>query len=678
MTGLGAIVTAGSLNRSFGFPELDHERQLMNQGKDETFATRISLSLAALCVVALVLLALPGHAAATHIDCGDTITSDTTLDRDLECTGDGLFVGARPSSERITLDLGGHSIKGDGDAGDVGVLVRRSRVTVKNGRISSFDEGISAGPPGTSVSEVQIGDPGGGAEPGTPDLVVRDNRFGIVVRGSHVNVDHGRVLHNACLGIVLVSSEHSTVRDSEVFANSPENCERVPANGRAGVLSEGGRDNAFLDNVVRDNVGANREFPEDDRPPTWVHGIELRGEEKSLVRGNDVRRNGVAGIAVTRGERNVLRDNGVTDNARTLYCDVEVPVCGWNVGADAFPAGIDVHTSPRTSVVGNHLEGQGRGASLVRSSGSAVLDNDAARNYMRGIEVLESNHVLAAANEFVDNGETVCRFLDRTHCGALLVADSRRTSVIANVATGAAGKYNSSGYEFTDVDVATVRDNRAQGYQGKGYGFSRVTRSDITQNLGNNAPFIIATGQRNAFSRNAAVNTSSPAEAGFTVINVDDTRLLDNVASSNAYGFRIALRPDNSDLDIERNDAFRNRQRGFRVTLQKGRYPRDAIALRDNQAMDNLGDGIEIIGAGAFGLGRLIMSLHSNEAHRNGNGVFDNGDGIEIDVRDSRLVGNSANDNTAYGIKAVEGVSAHGNRASGNGAPSECLNISCR
>lgn len=52
-----------------------------------------------------------GQALAGHVSCGDTITTDTTLHRDLvNCPSNGIVIGA----DNITLDLNGHTIDGDG------------------------------------------------------------------------------------------------------------------------------------------------------------------------------------------------------------------------------------------------------------------------------------------------------------------------------------------------------------------------------------------------------------------------------------------------------------------------------------------------------------------------------------------------------------------------------------
>ena len=101
-------------------------------------------------VVAGVSVLASGPALASHVRCGDTITTDTTLDSDLvNCPNTGIVIGAN----NITLDLNGHTIDGDGtpvdpcpegEACDVGVLNRAGydRLTIVGGTIRQFGVGI--------------------------------------------------------------------------------------------------------------------------------------------------------------------------------------------------------------------------------------------------------------------------------------------------------------------------------------------------------------------------------------------------------------------------------------------------------------------------------------------------------------------------------------------------------
>jgi parallel beta-helix repeat protein len=77
--------------------------------------------------------------AATQVQCGDVITTDTRLSRDLNnCPADGLIIGA----SRVTLDLDGHTIDGVGAGIGVNNSGGYDRVTVKDGRVHQFMDGI--------------------------------------------------------------------------------------------------------------------------------------------------------------------------------------------------------------------------------------------------------------------------------------------------------------------------------------------------------------------------------------------------------------------------------------------------------------------------------------------------------------------------------------------------------
>ena len=91
----------------------------------------------AVCVLATVLVLSPATASATHVQCGDVITQDTTLDSDLvDCPGDGLVIGA----SRVTLDLAGHMIDGTHASGSAGVNNRAGHdgITVTDGAVRDF------------------------------------------------------------------------------------------------------------------------------------------------------------------------------------------------------------------------------------------------------------------------------------------------------------------------------------------------------------------------------------------------------------------------------------------------------------------------------------------------------------------------------------------------------------
>src|SRR4051794_21416106 len=86
-------------------------------------------------------------ASAEHVQCGEVITQNTTLDSDLvDCPGDGIVIGA----DGVALDLAGHMVDGqsnvqDPEEGTTGVGARGfNDVVIRNGRVNEFLYGVIA------------------------------------------------------------------------------------------------------------------------------------------------------------------------------------------------------------------------------------------------------------------------------------------------------------------------------------------------------------------------------------------------------------------------------------------------------------------------------------------------------------------------------------------------------
>jgi len=81
----------------------------------------------------------PHAGAASGPSCGDRLTRNTVLTRDLYCQKDGLKIGAHG----IALDLNGYTIFGPGKPGTKGIQNSGyDRVGLTNGTIRGFDRGI--------------------------------------------------------------------------------------------------------------------------------------------------------------------------------------------------------------------------------------------------------------------------------------------------------------------------------------------------------------------------------------------------------------------------------------------------------------------------------------------------------------------------------------------------------
>jgi parallel beta-helix repeat protein len=198
------------------------------------------LALAVSVTAAWLVLALtPAQALANHVQCGDTITQDTTLDSDvINCHRDGIIIGA----DNITLDLNGHTIQGDGGGSYAGVYQRQphTHITIENGSITDFGHSaiengsVSGGGYGTylldaseSVVRRVTAEGNGGA-----GIAFVGNVGG----GDHNLIEKNRLLGNGVLGIVSQQSDETVISKNTVTG------------GRAGI-------DVFVSerNVVRHN-----------------------------------------------------------------------------------------------------------------------------------------------------------------------------------------------------------------------------------------------------------------------------------------------------------------------------------------------------------------------------------------------------------------------------------------
>lgn len=180
--------------------------------------------------------------------CGQEITEDTTLDRDLTCrSGPALIVAA----DGITLDLGGHTVFGDRMGGNTGpgiVLRDVHRATVRNGTVQYFGAGVVIAGGGHNVVENVVAQDNIGTTQG-------DFGDGIVLDGSSDNrIEENTVQRNGPFsGISLLNeSQRNEVRGNLVADNSMSHV-GDPSAGRQdmGIRMEGP---GASDNVVEGNA----------------------------------------------------------------------------------------------------------------------------------------------------------------------------------------------------------------------------------------------------------------------------------------------------------------------------------------------------------------------------------------------------------------------------------------
>jgi parallel beta-helix repeat protein len=303
----------------------------------------ISKAMVLALVVASFTVLGSSPALASHVSCGDTITTDTMLDSDLlNCPNTGIVIGA----DNITLDLNGHTIDGDGklqedcaEICDTGVVNDgHSRVTIQGGSVRDF--AVGAFVLGASSNRLRR-------------LSASRNLFVglLVVESTATQVeqnsasDNGRTTNGT--GIVVFASH-----DNRIERNM------VSRNGDEGMFIGESDNNRIVRNLVADNVFA---------------GIAMEGDDHNELSGNRVLRNGDGIIVI--GDGNTITRNHVAD---AVGCPEDGGIgCGFGIslegGSHNLVAGNNVARARRADIRLDAFAGATSGnvvrANVVRAAG---------------------------------------------------------------------------------------------------------------------------------------------------------------------------------------------------------------------------------------------------------------------------------------------------------------------
>ena len=376
----------------------------------------LSALAASFIALALALVLLPGVAQARHLECGERITQDVTLDSDLRnCAGVGLVI----AGDGVTLDLGGHTIDGTGRGTGIvngyGGDGRRG-FHVRNGAVRGFKVGLRSGGRATTLRRLTVtrNATGGvvlrGAQCVVERSTITDNGYGhgISVTGSDgCRIDSNRVTRHLGAGIQASRAAHLVIEDN-----------RVGANRRAGILLAGTRASTLERNTVTGNET----------------GISLFDRSNSNVVRRNTAAGNVTGIALTFGgtgnriEHNSVSaskgaairlaetgsSNEVTRNLATLSAEEGIRVIDSaglrvegnsvydNRGDGIFVAEQDAGA---TSIVRNTTNHNGDDGIDADSGLVAIADNLAEYNVDLGIEAA-AGVTDGGGNKAVTNGNT--------------------------------------------------------------------------------------------------------------------------------------------------------------------------------------------------------------------------------------------------------------------------------
>jgi large repetitive protein len=345
----------------------------------------------AICLLAFPLASAAGGGALAQtapLSCGDTVTVDTTLDRDLTgCRSNGMVIGA----DNITLDLGGHTISGDGK------LVRRCP------RRQICDAGIANdGHDGVTVRNGSVGQFASGVLVGR----ARENR--VLDISSSQNTFFGFVVFRSAQILVRDSSGSRNIApDGDGMGLFESHDVRIINNSFRRNPGPGIHVQASADNLMKGNL-ISRSSP----------GILLGGERRAdRADRNQVRRNGfvrnAAGVLLARGNRNVVarnrlsrdRDGIAIENGRgnlvALNVILDARNSGIYLGLNEPPIGGGDNVVRRNMVRRNGGDGF-----VVRSTDhhSLLAGNLARRSGEDGFDV-ESSSTKLARNRAVGNDD---------------------------------------------------------------------------------------------------------------------------------------------------------------------------------------------------------------------------------------------------------------------------------
>jgi large repetitive protein len=348
-----------------------------------------------------------GQALASHVSCGETITTDTKLDSDLtNCPGDGLVIRA----DNITLDLNGHTIDGDETGGPVCEPPFREDngvenpdghdgITIKSGTIQEFGTGVD----------------GGFGHSALRDLTIRSNLMnGIGIGSGSVNdskddnkIERNVLTGNGCGGITIVDGDFAVIQSNQVtstqagggiilIASSNSVLEGNPISGNAqdGIVMFDDSDNNRIErNTLLDNAegitvvsGSNHELIRQNSASGGDDGVALIGTDHNVVTNNALSHNVLTGVAVVSSDDNQIVNNSIAANGDGSEAGIHV------LADPESPA----DTSDRNLLSGNTLVGNERDGILVDpgQTKTRIEKNRADNSSDDGIDVDEPDTTL--------------------------------------------------------------------------------------------------------------------------------------------------------------------------------------------------------------------------------------------------------------------------------------------
>jgi parallel beta-helix repeat protein len=428
---------------------------------------------------AATLATMAAFAPQAHaLDCGRTITRDTTLQSDVVgCLGDGLTIGANG----VDLNLNGFTIDGTG----LGAGVRNDgfdNVTIKNGTISDFDYGVqlntgtlNATVSGINLTLIQVramqvrntdfsnftnniiseGSRGLQVVGGSTDNQFTGNQFSRVSndaiqvltsprntftsnrilwtgdsalefqRSPRATLTGNTISHNSDAAVTLLSSPNSTLQQNRVLDSSDAG---FKAQNSSGLTIQNNIFREVGDSLVLTETGAVK-FIGNTMTNVYDGGLFL-GSNNNVIQDNVVTGIGDTGFDFTASHNNVIAGNtliSVFDTGVSLV-DSDNNLIEGNTLETVGDAGVKLFNSHANQILTNSVIGAGdSGAFLQLSDDNRIIGNSLTYNEM-GVELNSSSRNVVEAND-TTGGLT----------GGIALEDSYATQILRNKASATGG-----------------------------------------------------------------------------------------------------------------------------------------------------------------------------------------------------------------------------------------------
>jgi parallel beta-helix repeat protein len=328
----------------------------------ELSTTPLIVPLVASLVFALSLFTAPPAISASP-PCGSTITTDTTLDSDMTCSGTAITIGAA----NIILDGAGYTITGDRTGSGI-VNPSYPNVTVKNCNITNCDTGIFFGhgaDNGTITNNtLTLNSPGIFLQANSNNTLTSNTAnsnagyisAGIYISGgSYHTLDSNTTNSNGSVGISLGGSNSTLINNTANSNNGGYSGGGIEISGDYNILTNNtANSNGTIYAGEGFGIGGNNNVLTGNTASLNVLGIHLGGSNNTLASNNFSSNHGL-GIWLFSASTSIITGNTVNSNTNNPYA-----------GYDG--AGIFVYFDSSSNTIG----GPGAGNTIAFNGGNGV------------------------------------------------------------------------------------------------------------------------------------------------------------------------------------------------------------------------------------------------------------------------------------------------------------------